>query len=86
MPMCAYGRGLYDEWKEYGRIINALEARRYIPLMANVAPDVPFDLDYDETVQKGIAAQDAFMGHQAYCSDCSTSWGRSAGCDFKPSE
>jgi hypothetical protein len=83
MPMCAYGQGLYDEWSKYGRIINALEARRNIPLMANVAPDVPFDLDYEETVRKGIEAQEAFMSHQGFCPNCSNSWGRPAGCDSK---
>jgi hypothetical protein len=51
--------------------------------MANVAPDVPFDLNYEETVQKGIAAQQAFLGHQNYCSYCSGGWGREAGCNFK---
>ncbi len=86
MPMCAYGQKLYDEWREYSRIIGALDARRSVPMMANVAPDVPFDLDYEETVQKGIAAQEAFLGHESYCSACSNSWGHSAGCDFKPSE
>lgn len=86
MPMCAYGQRLYDEWSKYGRLIKALDARRSIPMMANVAPDVPFDLDYDETVQQSIDAQEAFLGHQRYCSECSGSWGRPAGCDFRPSE
>lgn len=86
MPMCAYGQKLYDEWRECGRIIGALDARRSVPMMANVAPDVPFDLNYEEAVQKGIAAQEAFLGHQNFCSGCSNSWGRPAGDKFKSPE
>jgi hypothetical protein len=86
MPMCVYGQNLYDEWTKYGRIIKALVARRTMPMMANVASDVPFDLNYEEAVQKGIEAQQAFLGHQGFCSSCANSWGRSAGCDFKPPE
>jgi hypothetical protein len=70
MPMCAYGQQLYDEWAKYGRIISVLDARRSIPMMANVGSEVPFDLDYEETVQKGIAAQDEFTKHREFCTDC----------------
>jgi hypothetical protein len=86
MPMCAYGQKLYDEWLGYARIIGALDARRSVPAMANVALDVPFDLNYEDTVQKGITTQQAFLGHQDFCSECSNSWGRTAGSDFKSSE
>jgi hypothetical protein len=86
MPMCAYGQKLYDEWLGYSRIIGALDARRSVPAMANVAPDVPFDLDYEETTRKGIGAQQIFLAHQDSCSVCSNSWGRPAGSDFKLSE
>ena len=73
MPMCAYGQKLYDEWARYGRSIGALGARRSVPMMANVAPDVPSELDYEKTVQKGIAAQEKFMAHHSYCSECAKS-------------
>jgi hypothetical protein len=84
--MCAHGQKLYEEWREYGHIISVLNARRSIPTMANVWRGVPFDLDYEETVQKGIAAQRAFLGHQESCSECSASRGRPAGYKFTPSE
>jgi hypothetical protein len=86
MPMCAHGKKLYDEWREHGRILGVLDARRSVSMMANVGSDVPFDLDYEETAQKGIAAQQAFLGHEGFCSDCSNSWGHPAGYKFKPTE
>jgi hypothetical protein len=81
MPKCSHGQELYDEWEKYARIIGVLDARRSVPMMANVGKDVPFELNYEEMVQKGLAAQEKFMAHQSFCSDCANSWGRAAGCD-----
>ena len=73
MPLCSYGQKLYDEWERYSRIIGVLDARRSMPMMTKVRPDVPFELNYEVTVQKGIEAQEKFMAHHSYCPECQKS-------------
>lgn len=83
MPMCAYGKGLYDEWSRYGEILDVLKWRSAIdPLFR---PEIKIDLSYKEAEKRGISAQQSFLDHQSFCSDCSSSWGRPAGYLFKSS-
>ena len=80
--MCAYGKRLYDEWSKYGHIIQVLEVRRAFAWRARESPEIPLDLDYVKTVNDGIVAQQTFLGHQSFCSECSNSWGNPAGSRF----
>jgi hypothetical protein len=66
MPMCAYGKALYDEWWESANLADVLDAKQHrAPL-----PGTPTDLMYVELYRRARVARSEFIQHRGFCIAC----------------